>query len=95
MKYSKEERLDIGKQIYEGEINLAGAAIVYDINIYTARNYLRLYKASITQYNNLSSINKTEDKLKHKYEKMSKEELIDELLRVNKKLNHINVIIDK
>ncbi len=37
MKYSKEERLDIGRRIYQGEMTLASAATKYDINIYTAR----------------------------------------------------------
>lgn len=42
MKYSKEERLDIGRKIYVGELTLAGAAMEYEINYYTAREYLRL-----------------------------------------------------
>ena len=46
MKYSKEQRLEIGRRIYQGEITLATAANEYDINLYTARDYLRLYKAS-------------------------------------------------
>ena len=46
MKYSLKERLDIGKRIYLGELTLATAAYAYDINMYTARDYLRMYKAS-------------------------------------------------
>ena len=47
MKYTKEERLDIGRRIYQGEFTLAEAAIHYEIDYYTARVYLRLYKAAI------------------------------------------------
>ncbi len=46
MKYTKKERLEIGRRIYEGEINRAEAALEYDIDMYTARDYMRLYKAS-------------------------------------------------
>ena len=46
VKYSKEERLEIGRRIYEKEINKAEAALEYDIDMYTARDYMRLYKAS-------------------------------------------------
>lgn len=46
MKYTKKERLEIGRRIFEGEINRAEAALEYDIDMYTARDYMRLYKAS-------------------------------------------------
>ena len=44
MKYTKEERLDIGRQIYEGEMTRYQAAEVYGIGDQTARNYMRLYR---------------------------------------------------
>lgn len=44
MKYTKEERLDIGRKIYSGEITRYEAAELYDINDATARNYMRLYR---------------------------------------------------
>lgn len=47
MKYTKEERLAIGRRIYEGNITTAVAAETYNVNFYTARNYLREYKAFI------------------------------------------------
>ena len=86
MKYKKEERLVIGRRIYEGELTLATAAIKYDINLYTARDYLRLYKAS----ENLSAPRRyfaggsraaltSEDINKHEH--LTREELIDELLK--------------
>ena len=46
MKYTLIERLNIGRRIYLGELTLATAAYAYDINMYTARDYLRMYKAS-------------------------------------------------
>ncbi len=46
MKYSMEQRLAIGRQIYERQINQAEAALIYDISMSTARDYMRLYKAA-------------------------------------------------
>ena len=42
MKYSKEELLDIGHRIYDGEIGRYQAAEEYDISEQTARSYMRL-----------------------------------------------------
>lgn len=88
MKYTKEQRMEIGRQIYEGELTTAMAADKYDINLYTARDYLRLYKASINvaipkQYQKSTH---QDDTLKDKltvddYQAMSKDELIDELIK--------------
>ena len=44
MKYTKEERLDIGRQIYDGKISRCEAAELYGINDQTARHYMRLYR---------------------------------------------------
>lgn len=44
MKYTKEQRLDIGRRIYEGEISRYEAAEEYDINEQTARGYMRMYR---------------------------------------------------
>ena len=44
MKYTKEERLDISRKIYDGEISRYEAAELYGINDQTARNYMRLYR---------------------------------------------------
>ncbi len=43
MGYTREERLDIGKQIYNNEINKSDVAIKYRIGESTARDYMRLY----------------------------------------------------
>jgi len=97
MKYSKEERLEIGRRIYEGELSVAMAANEYDVNIYTARDYMRMYKASI----NVAIPKAERSKSQGKYgetlseygqdiedlKQMTQEDLIDEVLkaRINEK----------
>lgn len=88
MKYSKEERLDIGRRIYQGEMTLATAATKYDINIYTARDYLRLYKASenLSIPKGFRSGGNQDDTLVNnpdmeQYEQMSRDELMEELIK--------------
>ena len=43
MKYSKEERLEIGRQIYDGTITDLEATMKFDIGFSTARKYLIYY----------------------------------------------------
>lgn len=91
-KYTLEERLEIGRQIYSHQLTVNEAAIKYDINRYTARDYMRYYRDK----NNLPAMNSlyaksqvpasTEPKPKKyvKYddlESLSKEELIDEVIK--------------
>ena len=42
MKYTKDQRLEIGRRIYEGEISRFEAAAEYGIGSNTARKYMRL-----------------------------------------------------
>ena len=49
MKYTKEERLDIGRRIYDSELTRYEAAEEYEISEQTARNYMRLYRDGIHQ----------------------------------------------
>lgn len=44
MKYTKEERLNIGRQIYAGELTRLQAAEQYGISEQTVRNYMRMYR---------------------------------------------------
>ena len=44
MKYTKEQRLDIGKRIYDGELSRYEAAEEYGISDLTARDYMRQYR---------------------------------------------------
>ena len=91
MKYTKKERLDIGKRVYDGEINKYQAAAEYDISEQTARYYMRQYrfanglpaKEPGTRIQREDSPPKlaTEDPGLEEYESMTKEELIQELVR--------------
>lgn len=44
MKYTLEERLDIGEDIYYGRLTKYQAAKEYHIGVYTAREYMRMYR---------------------------------------------------
>ena len=87
MKYSKEERLEIGRQLYTGEISRPWAAETYGVSETTAREYMRLYRDT----NKLlpkkrrkrletPTFKKNPDGIEE-YESMSKEELIQELVK--------------
>ena len=94
MKYTKEQRLNIGKRIYDGELSRYEAAEEYGISDQTARDYMRLYR----DVNNLPpkyvrqhtyGIAKAKPTPAREgiedYESMTKEELIDALImaRIN------------
>ena len=91
MKYTKEQRLDIGRQIYDNEIDCYQAAEQYGINYYTARTYMRMYrdtnqlsqKANTKSNNDSTAIASTPaNQLSlQEYQDMSKEELIQALIR--------------
>ena len=88
MKYTRDQRLDIGRRIYEGEISRFEAAAEYDIGSDTARSYMRLYRdehhlPARHAENNAGKTKQSSqppDRLED-YEAMSKEELIQELVR--------------
>ena len=44
MKYTQEERLNIGRQIYTGELSRFQAAEKYGVSENTARDYMRMYR---------------------------------------------------
>ena len=93
MKYTKEQRLDIGRRIYDGEITKYEAARQYGISSSTARDYMRMYRDE-NQYRplkrSLAFQRKEIDSRKNEvlklhnleaYESMSKNELIQELIK--------------
>ena len=88
MKYTKDERLDIGRRIYDGEISRYQAAEIYDISDQTARDYMRLYRSvndlpPKQQHRSFSvnpSVSVPSDSLEE-LEVMSKEQLITELVK--------------
>ena len=88
MKYTKEERLDIGRQIYNGEISRYKAAEIYNISEQTARDYMRLYR----DVEQLPPKRVAKDSIKvpslqtdparmEELESMTKEQLIQELIK--------------
>ncbi len=89
MKYAKEERLEIGKRVYENEITRKEACEEYGISNYTAREYMRLYRDTY----NLPVKEFPKRKMKivlekldgtaglEELEKMSKDELIQEVIK--------------
>ena len=98
MKYTKEQRLNIGKQIYENKLTKHEASMQYGIGIDTARDYMRLYRDS----NKLLPKNKSSDNIDFikgsarstkidlsDNELMTKEELIKEL--VKSKVNELRL----
>ena len=91
MKYTREERLVIGKRIYEGELNRYQAAVEYGISEASARDYMRQYR-----FTNGLPAKSSGGKIKREsvqpkpvildpdleeYESMTKEELVRELVR--------------
>ena len=88
MKYTKEERLDIGRRIYNGEITRYQAAEIYDISDQTARDYMRLYRATehlpprqAAKNTAVTASFKAEPTGMEELEAMTKEELIQELVK--------------
>jgi len=88
VKYTKEERLDIGRRIYTGEMSRYEASEKYDININTARDYMRLYRDTNdlpakrgTPKNYAAGQTATSAASLEELESMSKEELIRELIK--------------
>ena len=88
MKYPLEKRLDIGREVYEHELTAKEAAIKYDLNIYTIRDYKKLYLSSkiscSDDHSNESSkpliIKNTTINLE-RLKSMSNDELIDEVIK--------------
>ncbi len=87
MKYTRKERLDIGRRIYDGEITRSQAAEKYGIGSYTARDYMRMYRdlnklppmrSRKNSYDTFSRVIKSMDS--EKLETMTKDELIRILL---------------
>ena len=84
--YSKDERLEIGRQIYSGEISKADAMEKYHICKSSAEGYVTSYKRANglpVQQNKPSSIPRYKSILDadlEVYQSMSKDELIQELI---------------
>ena len=89
MKYTKEQRLDIGKRIYDGELSRYEAAEEYGISDQTARDYMRQYRdindlppkhGKQHTYGPARAKSMPAPEGIEDYESMTKEELIDALI---------------
>lgn len=88
MKYTKEEKLNIGRRIYEGELTRYQAAEEYDIGENTARSYMRMYrdlnqlppKEKGLSTSKSPSLHPSPQNLEA-YQAMTKEELIQALVK--------------
>lgn len=94
MKYTEEQRLDIAKRVYDGDLTVAEAAVKYDLNPSSIKGYLRLYRAKTglpprtrgkREGSTVRHIDEQKDPSLEEYETMSREELIDALVmaRIN------------
>lgn len=87
MKYTKEERNSIGREIYTRQITVHQAAEKYSVDPYTARGYMRCYR----DINGLPPMSTGEDELKilhrnnqiniSELESMTKSDLINEVIK--------------
>lgn len=89
MKYTKPERLEIGRRVYNGELTKYQAAEEYGINDNTVRSYMRMYrdinglatKGSQKTAGNAVIAQKPCVPEYAEYADMTKEELIRELVK--------------
>lgn len=100
MKYTLDQRLEIGREIYTKTISIFEASTKYNTNNYTARDYMRLYRDKHGLPPADKSVNKILEEKSHvskkntnrivnydELEAMSKEELIDEVIKARLMLN--------
>lgn len=89
MAFTREEKLDIGRRIYDGEISRYVAGEEYGISMTSARDYMRLYrdtnhlppKNTSKECKSITGLLKSAAKQDMEdYEAMSKEQLIQELV---------------
>ena len=93
MRYNKEERLKIGHKIYESGMSYVEAGVIYGISDETARRYQLFYeesnglshhtKKSLPDTISTESISKNAEPISSitNYEDMTKEELLQELMK--------------
>ena len=85
MKFTKEERLDIGRRMYNKEISYRDAMELYSISETCAHKYMTDYKRSqgipVMSHNVSTSIIQHTSSDMEAYMSMSKEELINELIK--------------
>ena len=89
MKYTKQERIEIGRRVYNGELTRYQAAEEYGLNDNTVRSYMRMYrdinglpaKRSTKPAGNAVIVQKPCIPEYEEYADMTKEQLIRELVK--------------
>ena len=89
MKYTEEERLDIGKRVYHGEMTTFDAAEKFGVGRSSIENYIRLYRTNNGLPARGNGMNpKREPMLKNEpsqgyseFDSMTREELIEEIIK--------------
>ena len=84
MKFTKEERLEIGRKVYSYEISISDAAKQYNLNWYTVRTYMREYRElnhlpNMSDGKPIKKDNKVSDL--NDLEQMTKDQLISEVIK--------------
>ena len=78
---TKEERLAIGKQVYDGELTKHEASVKYDVPERSIETWILQYKESIgVRKRSEKTPNNVLSDERAAYENMTKEELINELI---------------
>jgi hypothetical protein len=96
-KYTTGERLEIGRRIYEKELNLQEAADAYNISTYIADACMILYRDSLPKPKdeNKDSADTGKKKRVHSYETMSRNGLIDTVLSYKFTETYEKILSDK
>ena len=89
MKYTKEERQDIGKRVYEGEFTTKEAAEKFSVGRTCIENYIRLYREANGLPARENGQNPKRQKLVkiestpgyEEFDSMTREELIGEIIK--------------
>ena len=93
MKYSKEERIEVGRKIYESGLSNLKAAELFEISEESARRYKILYEQSQGIEHNRSNVHKSPVNTaalitpgepvssSQDYSTMTREELIEEIMK--------------
>ena len=91
MKYSKEQRNEIGRLVYTKELTIGEACKMFDINRYTVRDYMRDYRDAnqLPPMSDLEQADETKKTSKRKNKTikyndlatLSRDALIDEVIK--------------
>ena len=86
MKYTKEERIDIGRKVYTRELTELEACVQYQVGRTSIQKYVKFYKESkgipVVTKKSSSSIQPVPSQSDiDSYRQMSKDELINELIK--------------